>query len=154
MFIHSRHEIKAVKASCFVMGLLTSFGRFGTKLAVFVSIVTYVVQNDRITAEEVRPGSAIYNIVSQHPVARPCTLFWFHRLSCNVFSKLKFMKLHSALLHYCFSTRRSEVVTPYTKQHIRCRDHNMIKIKSAAVSCNNLFYLMMASSSWNMLWTI
>jgi hypothetical protein len=58
--IHSRREIEAVRASCFVMGLLLSFGRFGTKLAVCISIVSYVLQNDSITAEEVRPSSPIY----------------------------------------------------------------------------------------------
>jgi hypothetical protein len=45
------------------MGLLSSFGRFGTKLAVFASIVSYVLQNGRLTAEEVRPGSTIYFVM-------------------------------------------------------------------------------------------
>jgi hypothetical protein len=52
--------MEAVRSSCFVMGLLSSFGRFGTKLAVFVTIVSCVLQNDRITAEEVRPSSTVY----------------------------------------------------------------------------------------------
>jgi hypothetical protein len=44
-------------------------------------------------------------------------------------------------------TWQSEVFTPYTKQHMLCRDHREIKIKKAAVSCNILFHLKMASSS-------
>ncbi|PNF26812.1 hypothetical protein B7P43_G17381 [Cryptotermes secundus] len=62
-FIHSRHEIKAIRASCFVMGLLSAFGRFGTKLAVFASVVSYVLQNGRLTAEEVFVVTAYFNIL-------------------------------------------------------------------------------------------
>jgi hypothetical protein len=42
-------------------------------------------------------------------------------------------------------------IAPYTKHHVRCRDHSKIEINNAAVSCNNLFHLMMASSSRNIL---
>jgi hypothetical protein len=43
----------------------------------------------------------IGNIVSKHPVARPYTLLQFHHLSCNVFSKLNFIKpkFHKTLPH-------------------------------------------------------
>jgi hypothetical protein len=52
-FFIFRHEIKAVRATCFVRGLLSSFGRCGTKIAIFASMVTYVCFNDDVTAEKV-----------------------------------------------------------------------------------------------------
>lgn len=55
-FFTFRHEIKAVRATCCVRGLLSSFGRFGTKIAIFVSIVSYVLLEDDITAEKVSLG--------------------------------------------------------------------------------------------------
>jgi hypothetical protein len=52
-FLYFRHEIKAVRATCFVRGFLSSFGRCGTKIAIFASMVTYVCLNDDVTAEKV-----------------------------------------------------------------------------------------------------
>jgi hypothetical protein len=52
-FVIFRHEIKAVRATCFVRGLLSSFGRCGTKIGIFASLATYVCFNDDVTAEKV-----------------------------------------------------------------------------------------------------
>ncbi|KDR24429.1 putative multidrug resistance-associated protein, partial [Zootermopsis nevadensis] len=58
-----KHEIKAVRAACFVRGFLSSFGRFGTKIAIFFSIVSYVLLEDDITAEKMFVVTAYFNIV-------------------------------------------------------------------------------------------
>jgi hypothetical protein len=59
---------------CFVRGFLLSFGRFGSKLAVFASMVSYVLHNDKITAEEVRASSIIYFVTLCIQIKEECFL--------------------------------------------------------------------------------
>jgi hypothetical protein len=49
-----RHEIQTVRAALYVRGLLLSFGKFSTKIAIFVAIVSYAALGNKITAEKVR----------------------------------------------------------------------------------------------------
>ncbi|PSN47504.1 hypothetical protein C0J52_02254 [Blattella germanica] len=60
-----RKEIQAIRATCFLRGLLLSFGRFGTKVAVFVSIVSFVLFGEDLTAEKMFVVAAYFNIMKQ-----------------------------------------------------------------------------------------
>jgi hypothetical protein len=48
-----RHEVQAIRAASYTRGMLLSFDHFATRIAVFVSIVTYILLDNKITAERV-----------------------------------------------------------------------------------------------------
>ena len=43
-----------MRLASYLRGLLFSFGKFGTKIAIFVSMVTHVAMGESITPEKVR----------------------------------------------------------------------------------------------------
>jgi hypothetical protein len=54
LLLFCRHEIQSVRAALYVRGLLLSFGKFSTKIAIFVAIVSYALLGNTVTAEKVR----------------------------------------------------------------------------------------------------
>lgn len=56
-----RREIQTIRAALYVRGLLLSFGKFSTKIAIFIAIVSYAVLGNKITAEKVSLLSYVEN---------------------------------------------------------------------------------------------
>jgi hypothetical protein len=52
-FVAFRLEIQAIRAAAYTRGLLLSFDYFATRFAVFVSVVTYYLLDNKITADRV-----------------------------------------------------------------------------------------------------
>ncbi|PNF34508.1 hypothetical protein B7P43_G10749 [Cryptotermes secundus] len=62
-FVAFRLEIQAIRAAAYTRGFLLSFDYFATRFAVFVSIVTYYLLDNKITADRVFVVTAYFNIV-------------------------------------------------------------------------------------------
>jgi hypothetical protein len=52
-FVVFRLEIQAIRSAAYTRGLLLSFDYFVTRFAVFVSIVSYYLLDNKITADRV-----------------------------------------------------------------------------------------------------
>ncbi|XP_069701973.1 probable multidrug resistance-associated protein lethal(2)03659 isoform X2 [Periplaneta americana] len=60
-----KHEIQAVRIASYTRGILISFDKFITRIAVFVSVVTYILLGYQLTAESVFVIIAYFNIMKQ-----------------------------------------------------------------------------------------
>lgn len=58
-----RYEIKVVRGTSYVRGILLSFIMFSTRIAVFASIFAFVALGNKITAEQVFVVTAFYNVL-------------------------------------------------------------------------------------------
>ncbi|KAG6460722.1 hypothetical protein O3G_MSEX012179 [Manduca sexta] len=59
------HEIKQIRATSYIRGVLTSFIMFTTRICLFCSILAYVLVNNVITAKQVFVVTSFYNILRQ-----------------------------------------------------------------------------------------
>ncbi|KAM3966828.1 LOW QUALITY PROTEIN: putative multidrug resistance-associated protein lethal(2)03659 [Aphomia sociella] len=60
-----KHEIKQIRATSYIRGVLTSFIMFTTRICLFCSILAYVLVNNVITAKQVFVITSFYNILRQ-----------------------------------------------------------------------------------------
>ncbi|KAL1513345.1 hypothetical protein ABEB36_002766 [Hypothenemus hampei] len=60
-----RYEIKAIRKSAYMKGILLSFIMYNTRLSIFGSILAYVLWGNKITAENVFVLTSFYNILRQ-----------------------------------------------------------------------------------------
>ncbi|PNF26824.1 hypothetical protein B7P43_G17385 [Cryptotermes secundus] len=60
-----RHEIQSIRAALYVRGLLLSFGRFSTKIAIFIAIVSYALLGNTVTAEKMFVITGFMNIINK-----------------------------------------------------------------------------------------
>ncbi|KAJ0181224.1 hypothetical protein K1T71_003309 [Dendrolimus kikuchii] len=60
-----KHEIKPIRATSYIRGVLTSFIMFTTRICLFCSILAYVLVNNVITAKQVFVITSFYNILRQ-----------------------------------------------------------------------------------------
>lgn len=58
-----RKEIQQIKGSSYIRGVLLSFIVFHTRIALFFSILSYVLFGNYITAQKVNSSSNIYTII-------------------------------------------------------------------------------------------
>jgi hypothetical protein len=97
-FVIFRHEIKAVRATCFARGLLSSFGSFGTKIGIFASLVTYVCFNDDVTAEKV----SLHVCIVQYQVSIISSCISYQKLWDNLFYFFDLCDILLELYHSVF----------------------------------------------------
>lgn len=62
---YSRYEIKSIRATSFMRGILLSFIMFTTRISIFASVLAYVLFGYGITAEQVFVLTSFYNILRQ-----------------------------------------------------------------------------------------
>lgn len=60
-----RHEIKSIRVTSYIRGILLSFIMFTTRISIFVTILAYVLLGYEITAEKVFVMTSYYNILRQ-----------------------------------------------------------------------------------------
>ncbi|KAI8429941.1 hypothetical protein MSG28_000407 [Choristoneura fumiferana] len=60
-----KQEIKQIRATSYIRGVLTSFTMFTTRICLFCSILAFVLENNVITAKQVFVVSSFYNILRQ-----------------------------------------------------------------------------------------
>lgn len=60
-----KQEIKEIRATSYIRGVLTSFIMFTTRICLFCSILAYVLVNNVITAKQVFVITSFYNILRQ-----------------------------------------------------------------------------------------
>nr|ASS36021.1 ABCC4 [Samia ricini] len=60
-----KHEIKQIRATSYIRGVLTSFIMFTTRICLFCSILAYVLFENVITAKQVFVVTSFYNILRQ-----------------------------------------------------------------------------------------
>ncbi|KAJ2946364.1 hypothetical protein O0L34_g12402 [Tuta absoluta] len=60
-----KHEIKQIRATSYIRGVLTSFIMFTTRICLFCSILAYVLVNNVISAKQVFVVTSFYNILRQ-----------------------------------------------------------------------------------------
>ncbi|KAL4704833.1 hypothetical protein ACJJTC_001308 [Scirpophaga incertulas] len=60
-----KHEIKQIRATSYIRGVLTSFIMFTTRICLFCSILAYVLVNNVISAKQVFVITSFYNILRQ-----------------------------------------------------------------------------------------
>lgn len=60
-----KQEIKQIRATSYIRGVLTSFIMFTTRICLFCSILAYVLVNNVITAKQVFVVTSFYNILRQ-----------------------------------------------------------------------------------------
>lgn len=58
-------EIKEIRATSYIRGVLGSFIMFTTRMSIFISVLAYVLLNEYITAEQVFVMTSYYNILRQ-----------------------------------------------------------------------------------------
>ncbi|XP_017787048.1 PREDICTED: probable multidrug resistance-associated protein lethal(2)03659 isoform X2 [Nicrophorus vespilloides] len=61
-----RFEIKSIRGTSYVRGILLSFIMFTTRISIFVSVLTYVLAGYNITAEQVFVLTSFYGILRQN----------------------------------------------------------------------------------------
>jgi hypothetical protein len=117
---------------------MLKFGSLSNKLVIDVSWTQLVSINGGVDCALLNEGYfkltslILYLSILLHVLVL-CSSF---TVSPATILKLKFIKPKVTV--YSNTTWQSEVVTPYTKKNISCRDHSKIKIKNAAVSCRNM----------------
>ncbi|CAH2099846.1 unnamed protein product [Euphydryas editha] len=60
-----KQEIKQIRATSYIRGVLTSFIMFTTRICLFCSILAYVLENNVISAKQVFVVTSFYNILRQ-----------------------------------------------------------------------------------------
>ncbi|XP_045489358.1 probable multidrug resistance-associated protein lethal(2)03659 isoform X1 [Pieris rapae] len=60
-----KQEIKQIKATSYIRGVLTSFIMFTTRICLFFSILAFVLENNVISAKQVFVVTSFYNILRQ-----------------------------------------------------------------------------------------
>ncbi|XP_049853309.1 probable multidrug resistance-associated protein lethal(2)03659 isoform X1 [Schistocerca gregaria] len=60
-----RHEIKSIRVTSYIRGILLSFIMFTTRISIFLTILAYVLLGYEITAEKVFVMTSYYNILRQ-----------------------------------------------------------------------------------------
>ncbi|XP_060810337.1 ATP-binding cassette sub-family C member 4 [Amyelois transitella] len=60
-----KHEIKQIRATSYIRGVLTSFIMFMTRICLYCSIIVYVLVHNNITAKQVFVITSFYNILRQ-----------------------------------------------------------------------------------------
>lgn len=60
-----KNEIKQIKATSFIRGIIGSFIMFTTRISIFISVLAYVLLGGYITAEQVFVLTSYYNILRQ-----------------------------------------------------------------------------------------
>ncbi|XP_048004907.1 ATP-binding cassette sub-family C member 4-like [Leguminivora glycinivorella] len=60
-----KQEIKQIRATSYIRGVLTSFTMFTTRICLFCSILAFVLENNVISAKQVFVVSSFYNILRQ-----------------------------------------------------------------------------------------
>nr|CAD7423625.1 unnamed protein product [Timema monikensis] len=58
-------EIKSIRASSYIRGVILSFVMFTTRVAIFICVLSYVLMGNPITAEKVFVVTSFYNILRQ-----------------------------------------------------------------------------------------
>ncbi|XP_053601424.1 ATP-binding cassette subfamily C member 4-like isoform X2 [Plodia interpunctella] len=60
-----KHEIKQIRSTSYIRGVLTSFIMFMTRICLYCSIIVYVLVHNNITAKQVFVITSFYNILRQ-----------------------------------------------------------------------------------------
>ncbi|KAF5287552.1 hypothetical protein FQA39_LY15881 [Lamprigera yunnana] len=60
-----RYEMKYIKKASYVRGIVLSFMLFATRIALFLTILTYILFDEKITAQKVFVITAFYNLLRQ-----------------------------------------------------------------------------------------
>ncbi|XP_067014167.2 probable multidrug resistance-associated protein lethal(2)03659 [Anabrus simplex] len=60
-----KHEIVTIKYTSYIRGIMLSFIMFSTRIAIFITILSYVLFDNRVNAEKVFVLTAYYNILRQ-----------------------------------------------------------------------------------------
>lgn len=60
-----RQEIKQIRATSYIRGVLTSFIMFTTRICLFFSILAFVLENNVISAKQVFVVTSFYNLLRQ-----------------------------------------------------------------------------------------
>ncbi|CAH0722626.1 unnamed protein product, partial [Brenthis ino] len=60
-----KQEIKQIRATSYIRGVLTSFIMFTTRICLFFSILAYVMENNVISAKQVFVVTSFYNVLRQ-----------------------------------------------------------------------------------------
>ncbi|XP_021928195.1 LOW QUALITY PROTEIN: probable multidrug resistance-associated protein lethal(2)03659 [Zootermopsis nevadensis] len=94
-----RNEIQTVRAALYVRGLLLLIGKFSTKIAIFIAIVSYALLGNKITAEKVR-DFCVYG----KQIILGCMIFSILGVLCGDCGVQVSVVRIPSLLHFAFST--------------------------------------------------
>ncbi|CAG9823622.1 unnamed protein product [Phaedon cochleariae] len=89
-----RFEIKSIRTSSFMRGVLLSFIMYSTRISIFVSILAYVLSGYDITAEKVFVLTSFYNILRQ-----TMTVFFPQGISQVAEAKVSIRRLNKYMMY-------------------------------------------------------
>ncbi|KAG5877236.1 hypothetical protein JTB14_025356 [Gonioctena quinquepunctata] len=89
-----RYEIKSIRTTSYMRGILLSFIMYSTRMSIFVSILAYVLSGYEITAEKVFVLTSFYNILRQ-----TMTVFFPQGISQVAEAKVSIRRLNNFMLY-------------------------------------------------------
>lgn len=89
-----RYEIKSIRGTSYIKGILLSFIIFSTRFSLFASILAYVLYGENITAEQVFVLQSFYNILRQS-----MTVFFAQGIGLVAETHVSITRLNNFLLY-------------------------------------------------------
>lgn len=89
-----KSEIKAIRASAYIRGILVSFIMFSTRISIFISVLAYVLFGEHISAEKVFVITSYYNILRQ-----TMTVFFPQGIALTAEAMISINRLQKFLLY-------------------------------------------------------
>ncbi|XP_074025677.1 probable multidrug resistance-associated protein lethal(2)03659 isoform X3 [Leptinotarsa decemlineata] len=144
VYLSRRNEIKSIRITSFMRGILLSFIMYSTRMSIFVSILAYVLSGYEITAEKVFVLTSFYNILRQ-----TMTVFFPQGISQVAEAKVSIKRLNDFMLYdetqIAKAIRRAEIL-----------EHNGDKEKDISKSINGVtnktdpgIFLNNATAKWS-----